>query len=444
FKSAKAGDVLSLAGGNYGTVTLASGKSGVTIKSASDSSQAVFKNLTVSKATNFTIDNVKFDGPGGNASGGLGLKINYSTNVKVVNSDFFDYKFGSFIYEIKGLTVSNNTYTRMWEDAMNFTDIQGGVISNNIYRESGSQPGYSHKDFIQFWTNAGYDQAASKNIQITGNKLYAKDGQTHGIFVMNEWHGQKYENITIANNYLQSSQTHGITVNYGNNVNINNNTLIKDGKGYPVINVTPDSTNVKITNNTSPSIPDQGNSTWYVANNKETGGTNYHYTNGLSGSPVKNVGSTAGSSTTAGSSSASPAVVDTPSTPNTPSTGASSSGNNVADDFVFKGASSAGKTSTLSMVDFSEKDEIVFTGYDANTFKDKNGGNEVWHSLDGTYVRADSIADLQELVTYSEAVKAKVSGDTLTLTIDQKAGTHTLVLAGLGSEYQDSFDATLF
>ena len=43
---------------------------------------------------------------------------------------------------------------------------------------------------------------------------------------------------------------------------------------WGVINVTPDSLNVKVTYNTAPSVPNQGNGTWTVAGNKETGSVN--------------------------------------------------------------------------------------------------------------------------------------------------------------------------
>lgn len=437
FKNAKAGDVLSLAGGNYGSVTLASGKSGVTIKSASDSNQAVFTKMAAQKVSNFTIDNVKFDGPG---KSGTGLTIKNSSNVKLLNSDFTDYKVGSFIYEIKGLTVSNNTYTRMFHDAMNFTDIVGGTISNNVYQESGSQPRYTHKDFIQFWTNKGFGQEASRDIKITGNKFYSKDGDTHGIFIHNEWKGQKYQNIYIADNYIKASHTHGITVTYGDKVEIKNNTLIKDGSGYPVINVTPDSTNVKITNNTSPSIPDQGNSTWYLSGNKETGGTNWHWTGGLSGSPVKNGGSTSGANSN--SASASAPSVSTPPEADTPSVNL---GNGKADEFRFDAAKiSGGATKTATGVDFSDGDKIVLINYDNGTIKDVEGGNLVWHNKEGTYVKIDSLTDIQEIVAASPKIAAKVSGDDLTLSIAQNDGTHHIVLDGLGQQYQSSFDSALF
>lgn len=447
YKSAKAGDTLSLSGGSYGDIDLGSStsKGYVTIKSASESNQAVFKTFEAKGVSHLTIDNVKFDSTGG-ANGGTGLKISNSTDVKVLNSDFTDYKLGSFIYEVTGLTVSHNTFTRMWNDAMDFADITNGVISRNVYTESGSQPGYIHKDFIQFWTNQQYNQAASKNIQISNNEFYSSDNQSHGIFINNEWHGQKYQNIDITNNYIRSSQTHGISVNYGDDILIQNNTLAKNGSGYPVINVTPDSTNVKILYNTAPSVPDQGNSTWTVAYNKETGGTNWHWTADLSGSAVRNTGSPIGSTTgpgIAGSTSAtSSAAASTSDT--TVSHTSASTGDGDADSFRFYGSHVNGTTTdTVSHIDFGDGDDIVLIGYDSGTFEDHNGGNEVWNNAEGTYVKVDSVADLRELATYSDAINASVQGDDLSITIDQHSGTQTLVLLGLADAYLSSYASAL-
>lgn len=422
-KSAKAGDVLSLAGGNYGSVSL--NKGGITIQSASDGSQAVFSAMKGKGVSNLTINNVKFDGTGG----GTGLTLSNASNVKVMNSDFTDYRVGSFIYEINGLTVSNNTFNRMYIDAMNFADINNGTISGNTYQESGSMKDYTHKDFIQFWTNKGYNQAASKNIKIVNNKFFSKDGDTHGIFINNEWHGQKYENIYIANNYLKSSQTHGITVSYANGLQVVNNTVIKDGSGTPTINVTPDSTNVKIIGNTAPAIADKGNSTWTISGNKETIPNAYVWTNGQSGKTVANTGGTAGSSTSAAVATDAAAVETKVSAP----VSSLDLGNGHADEFRFQGSAVTGtKTATLSHVDFAEHDTLVLIGYDKGTFHDKSGGNQVWVNDTGTYVKIDSAADLKELVQNSKAINAKVSGDTLTLTIEQHGGTQKLVLDGLG------------
>jgi len=422
---AKGGDIIKLGGGNYGNVNLF-GKSyggNVTITSANDGNQAVFTKLKLKGTSNVTIDNVKFDGTGQ----GNGLEIAQGKNIKVVNSDFVDLRLGAYFSKITGLTVSNNTFTDMYHDAMNFAGITNGVISKNVYKEWGSQPNYTHKDFIQFWTNKGNGEGASKNIQITGNSFYSKDGDTHGIFLLNEGNMGMHQNITIAGNYIRASHTHGITLEDGNGVTIANNTLVKDGALSPLINVTPNSVNVKITNNTVGSVPDQGNSTWTVANNKEVGAAGVHWTGGLSGSPVSNNGS-------AGASAGIEAPEQT-----SPTVPAASAGDGDADQFRFNGSDlTASKSSTVNGLDFGDGDTLAFIWYDNGSFHDQSGGNLVHANAEGSYVKIDSVADIKELADYSGnkvTASANAETDVLTLTIDQGGATHQVAIAGLADAY---------
>lgn len=428
---AKGGDVIKLAGGNYGSVNLFSKSysGNVTITSASDAKQAVFTKLKLKGTSNVTIDNVKFDGTGM----GNGLEVGQGKNIKVVNSDFTDLRLGAYFSKITGLTVSNNTFTDMWHDAMNFAAITNGVISKNVYKEAGSHPGYTHKDFIQFWTNKGNGEGPSKNVQITGNSFYSKDGDTHGIFLLNEGKMGMHQNITISNNYIRASHTHGITMQDGNGITISNNTMIKDGKLSPLINVTPNSLNVKITNNTVGSVPDQGNSTWTVANNKETGAVGKHWTGGITGSYVGNSGSAGASSSAAMSEAPAVESVAKASTISAPS-----NGNGLADEFRFDGAKiSASKTSAVSGLDFDDGDTLVFIWYDKDSFHDKPGGNLLHANAEGTYVKIDSLADIKELadVNSKVSVSADAASDVLTMSIDQGTYTHKLQIAGLADEY---------
>ena len=181
---AQGGDVIKLGGGSYGSVNLFSKSysGNVTITSASDAQQAVFTKIKLKGTSNVTIDNVKFDGTGQ----GNGLEIAQGKNIKVMNSDFVDLRLGAYFSKITGLTVSNNTFTDMYHDAMNFAGITNAVISKNVYKEMGSHQGYTHKDFIQFWASKLNGEYASKNVQITGNSFYSKDGDTHGIFLTTE------------------------------------------------------------------------------------------------------------------------------------------------------------------------------------------------------------------------------------------------------------------
>ena len=404
--SAKSGDTLALAAGNYGKLELK--VSGITLTSQSDSNPAVFSKISGKKLSGVTIDSVKFEGIGG-ANAGTGLQIANSSDISVIDSEFTGYKIGSFVYTSSDITFKGNYYTRMYHDAMNFADLVGVSITNNTYSQSGSQPGYTHKDFIQFWTNATYNQVASKDITITGNKFYSNgDNASHGIFMNNEWDAQKYQNVTISNNYIEASQTHGLTVDNANNLKITGNTIVKDGSGVPVINVTPDSTNVTITNNTAPGIPNQGNSSWVVSGNVETVSNAWQWTDGKSGSPVTNGGTTVSGS---------------------------GLGYGDADAFRFYGTKvTKDRTDKVSDMSFSEGDTLVLADYKAGTFKSlSSDSNVVWHNKEGDYVKIDSIADIKELDKYSSMISTHKSGGDVIMDIVQGSHTQHLVLEDYAS-----------
>ena len=301
--SAKGGDVIRLAAGNYGTLDVTKKFSGnVTITSAG-STKAKFSAGNIREAANLTVDKVKFEGGG--------LKVIKTSNVKITGSEFLNINDGAYFSRSSGLTVANNSFTGMKHDAMRFAGVTNTVISGNKYTETTSQNGYLHKDFIQFWTNRTNGEGPSSNVKIISNQFYSKDGETHGILMLNEAKMGFHQNITIQNNYFKSSHTHGISVADTNGLLIQSNTLIKDGKYAPLINVTPNSTNVKILYNTAPSVPDIGNKTWVVSGNKETAGYVMHWTAGLTGIKVPNTGSTSGASAVAVQSETSAALSST-------------------------------------------------------------------------------------------------------------------------------------
>ena len=326
--SAKGGDMIRLAAGNYGKLDLTNKKfsGNVTITSASDSNKATFTSVAGSNVANLTLDSLNF------AGGDWGVRITRTSNIKVTDSTFTNLNSGLKFQTATNITVHNNYFTKMKVDAMNFCGVTNAVIQNNKYTESGSLAGYTHKDFIQFYAFSSriIDGAGpSKNIKIIGNQFYSKDNLTHGIFFMNgEKNIGKHQNILIQNNYFKSSHTLGMGIDEASYLTIQNNTLVRDGKLWPLINVTPTCTYVKIIGNTAPSVPDQGNSTWLVANNKETAtGSVTHWTLGLTGQHITNAGTTSGAnSVTEPSTPSDP----TPSDP-APSTGVTKTGTSGAD-----------------------------------------------------------------------------------------------------------------
>ena len=94
--------------------------------------------------------------------------------------------FGATFLKVKDLAVKDNYFTKMWHDAMRFVSVQDTRITGNTYIEKELEPGYTHKDFMQFWTNKANGEYGSKNVVISDNTFISDDGETHGIFLLAE------------------------------------------------------------------------------------------------------------------------------------------------------------------------------------------------------------------------------------------------------------------
>ena len=84
--------------------------------------------------------------------------------------------------------------------------------------------------------------------------------------------------------------------------------------------------------------------------------------------------------------------------------------------------------------------------FDRGTFLDFAGGkgNEVMNNASKTYMRIDSLTDIQEVVTASKDLSASFQKDVLQLKIAQDDGTLTISLPGLADDYKSTFDDALF
>jgi len=331
------GDFIRLAPGNYGSLDLSNRKfsGNVTFVSANDDNPARFTSITGSDVANMTFDNLLFDGGGS----GWGMRIMRASNVTVVDSTFRNLTDGMKFQDSSNIDVNNNYFTRMWIDAMQFAGLYNSKIRNNTYVEDGSRPNWSHKDFIQFFTNAGYGANPSRNVSITGNEFYAEHGSaTHGILILNDADLAFHQDFVVADNLFELANLHGITLQDVDGLSIRGNRLVWDGPDKvqragnepPAINVTPNSRDVSIVSNVAPSVPDQGNSSWVVRDNVETGSSQIkHWTGGLSGSPVSNVSGGSGGvpAGNAGNGSGGDAAGgDSPSAPSAPSAPTAPSG----------------------------------------------------------------------------------------------------------------------
>ena len=316
--SASTGDVLLLAPGAYGKVTIgkiSGGAQAVTLKSADAKNPAVFSGLVIKESRGLVLDGLLFDYTfvaGDNAGANKGLnwpfQILGSTDITIRNSVFdgdiarkgpktevnlptataLVVRFGKGITiersEIfgfqRGLAIDNSADTiirgndihglRM--DGMNLAALTGALIEgNHIHDFNRSLATGDHADMIQFWT-AG-TKTPSTNITIRGNLLNSGGGlYTQSIFMRNEVVDQKqagqemfYRDLLIEQNVIINAHLHGITVGEVDGLVVRNNTLIHNRRSdgpeknpplwIPQINMAKRSVNVSLTDNISFPIP---------------------------------------------------------------------------------------------------------------------------------------------------------------------------------------------
>ena len=68
------------------------------------------------------------------------------------------------------------------------------------------------------------------------------------------------------------------------------------------------------------------------------------------------------------------------------------------------------------------------------------------NNAEKTYVRIDSLVDIQELVTASSDVNAlfQTTNDMLVIRITQDDGVLDIALPGFAADYKNSYDSSLF
>ncbi|WP_210528207.1 right-handed parallel beta-helix repeat-containing protein [Rubellimicrobium arenae] len=327
---ARGGEVVELAGGNYGdfglwnvTQPFAQYASTVTIRSADPENPASFSkiamtgvsNLTFdavkfdydfqdgdpiyykpfkfSSCTNITITNSKFDGDyaenvSAEADGygyAQGLVINNCKGVTIQGNEFENFHRGLVVTESQNVVVADNNVHSMRSDGMDFNQVDGVVIERNWFHDFTLAPGSGdHPDMIQFWTTG--TTAPSQNIVIRGNLMDIGEGAaTQSIFMRNELvdRGQAgsemfYRNVLIEDNTIFNAQLNGIVVGATEGLTIRwNSVLHADGGNVdgadstveiPRIEVASASVLVEIVKNLTSAISGfSGQSGWVILDN---------------------------------------------------------------------------------------------------------------------------------------------------------------------------------
>lgn len=328
--SAKGGETIALAGGNYGDFALLektgidrSFASNVTITSADLQNPAVFTGMDLRDTTNLTLDGLTFDynfqkgdelytnpfsvegsqnitirnatfdgdvakGVSEVADGygyAIALTVRNSEDITIENNEISNFHRGLSTNSVDGLVVSGNDVHSLRSDGLNFAAVTNVVIEDNYLHDfRASTESSDHRDMIQFWTQN--TETPSKNIIIRGNHLDIGSGDyTQSIFIRNEVidrgeAGEEmfYRNITIEDNTIVNGQVHGINVGQTNGLVIKGNTVLHSDGGavdgadsaleIPRIAVSGVSRNVEITQNATALIAGyDGQSSWTVKNN---------------------------------------------------------------------------------------------------------------------------------------------------------------------------------
>jgi hypothetical protein len=264
---AAGGDTIVLAGGNYGAVNFSNRNysSGVTIKSASLSSQAHFDYLGILRSSNLTFDgidvgharrpgenysthyarvtdsdNIKMIGMAFHGSldnnpsnDGIGMNVTNSDHFQLIGSTFRDLYRGVYFQQDADVTVVSNSFQMIRSDGLDFGAVTGAVIDKNSFTNFHPAAG-DHADAIQFWLTG--QPHGSSDIKITNNTIMQGSGAgLQGIFISDPTRFD-YKNVLIQNNLVYGNdQYHGIFLNGVHGAQVIGNTLLSQSNDHKMM-----------------------------------------------------------------------------------------------------------------------------------------------------------------------------------------------------------------
>ena len=262
-KSARGGETILLAPGNYGDVSLASiqPRSTVTIRSADPDNDAMFTSLKLTRVHNLTFDDIDVThvlAPG-EREWESAIRVNASNNISFVGIDLsgsrngnpFDDGNGLFVQGSSRIAVLDSTFhefnnavifnkssdvilagNRIQDarEGVNIAEVNGGLFERNYV--TGIRPDVSKGDHSDaFQVHAGGDNTVSNDLVFNANVIMGAENQ--GIFIRSEKvmsHGLKHSNIVVTNNYVETNFRHAISVSDTDGVVVTNNS-IRDANG---------------------------------------------------------------------------------------------------------------------------------------------------------------------------------------------------------------------
>ena len=248
--TATGGEVIVLADGVYGSVTIDQNYTDyVTIKAANPLG-ARFEAITINNSSYVRLQAVHVDATSNGGAGDILLAINDSTHISVLNSEingkvdamwpitgFFGLRAkqssaisvqNTFVHDVLNgivffssaqIEVLGNHVDSIGADAFKFGGVETALIENNTGPSYLYPADKTHSDFMQFQGNA------SRNLTIRGNVFLPQNRfDTQGIFVAGDG---GHANVLIENNIIHTGMANGIYVaKDSTGVTILNNTLI--------------------------------------------------------------------------------------------------------------------------------------------------------------------------------------------------------------------------
>lgn len=243
-RSADAGDTILLKSGSYGALKL-DDLEGVTI-AAAPGARPVFSALKIDESEGLRLEGLEIDlSRGGafsvlrsrdidlvglNVHGSLdgsprndpvGLMIRWSSDVRVMDSEFSQLQWGLRHQEVNGLVVRDSEFHDLRVDGVRGGGSSNLVISGNTFRDF-HPGGRDHPDAIQLWTT--HTKAPARDILIENNQFLRGDGApVQGIFLRDQVGDLPYEQVVIRGNLIAGGAYNGIAVNGGRGVAVEDN-----------------------------------------------------------------------------------------------------------------------------------------------------------------------------------------------------------------------------
>jgi len=319
--TAKGGDIIKLAGGEYGDFSI-KGKifaTDITIMSASKDKPAEFNTLTVSGSDGINFIDITVDftpsattlsfssavkisgstditftggriegGPAingvtqdaleldktGNVIGmpaGRGLTIENSKEITIENVDISQFHRGMVLSNSSDLVIKNNDIHNLRTSpivggGLNRVTIEGNHLSETQPFRWGS---VDHADFIHIWTSDS-QTAPSTDIKIINNVIEQGDGEAIlGIYLDDNANAMGFSNATISNNLIMNGNGQGLRLENVFNSKVTDNTLLQTS------GASNDAPGIKITKG-SHDLDVGGNFTAYVATDAGAVNLNLH------------------------------------------------------------------------------------------------------------------------------------------------------------------------